>query len=28
VGTTAARWTLDLSKQNSNITIDAPTIGG
>jgi len=27
-GTTAARWTLDLSKQNSNITIDAPTIGG
>jgi len=27
-GTTAARWTLDLSKQNGNITIDAPTIGG
>lgn len=27
-GTTAVRWTLDLSKQNSNITINAPTIGG
>ncbi len=27
-GTVAARWTLDLSKQNSNIRIDAPTIGG
>ena len=27
-GTVAARWTLDLTKQNSNITIDAPTIGG
>jgi hypothetical protein len=27
-GTTAAKWTLDLSKQNDNITINAPTIGG
>lgn len=27
-GTTAARWTLDLSKQNDTITINAPTIGG
>ena len=28
-GTTAARWTLDLSKQNdSGIKIDAPTVGG
>ena|GEM_PF-574299 len=27
-GTTAARWTLDLSKQNDSITINAPTIGG
>ncbi|MHB8644671.1 MAG: LppX_LprAFG lipoprotein [Thermomicrobiales bacterium] len=26
-GTTAVRWTLDLSKQNVNITINAPTIG-
>lgn len=26
-GTAAARWTLDLSKQNDNITINAPTIG-
>jgi LppX_LprAFG lipoprotein len=26
-GTVAARWTLDLSKQNDNITINAPTIG-
>ncbi|MDQ6908754.1 MAG: LppX_LprAFG lipoprotein [Chloroflexota bacterium] len=28
VGTVAARWTLDLLKQNENIKIDAPTIGG
>jgi len=28
VGTVAARWTLDLSKQNENIKINAPTIGG
>lgn len=27
-GTTAARWTLDLSRQNDNIAINAPTIGG
>lgn len=27
-GTPAARWTLDLSKQNENLKIDAPTIGG
>ncbi len=27
-GTVAVRWTLDLSKQNANIKIDAPTIGG
>lgn len=27
-GTVAARWTLDLTKQNENIKIDAPTIGG
>jgi hypothetical protein len=27
-GTAAARWTLDLSKQNDAIKIDAPTIGG
>lgn len=27
-GTLAARWTLDLTKQNDNITINAPTIGG
>jgi len=27
-GTVAARWTLDLSKQNENIKIDAPTVGG
>jgi hypothetical protein len=26
-GTVAARWTLDLSKQNDNITISAPQIG-
>lgn len=26
-GTVAARWTLDLSKQNDNITINAPAIG-
>lgn len=27
-GTAAARWTLDLSKQNENLKIDAPTLGG
>lgn len=27
-GTVAAKWTLDLSKQNDNITITAPAIGG
>ncbi len=26
-GTPTARWTLDLSKQNDNIKIDAPTLG-
>ncbi len=27
-GTAAVRWTIDLSKQNATITVNAPTIGG